>query len=104
MTYGDQGIKVSALCPLGVKTDMLMPGIAAGSPSALAVAASGKLLEPDAVADAVVKGIADERFLILPHPEVAQLYARKAADPDGWLGGIRHAFSTRNETPDTVTG
>jgi NAD(P)-dependent dehydrogenase (short-subunit alcohol dehydrogenase family) len=104
MTYGAAGIKVSALCPLGVKTDMLMPGIAAGSPSALAVAASGELLEPETVADAVVKGIEAESFLILPHPEVAQLHARKAADPDAWLGGVRHAFSARNETPDTVTG
>jgi NAD(P)-dependent dehydrogenase (short-subunit alcohol dehydrogenase family) len=104
MTYGGAGIKVSALCPLGVRTDMLMPGIAAGSPSALAVAASGELLEPAEVAAAVVAGIAAERFLILPHPEVAGLYARKAADPDAWLGGVRHAFSGRNETPDTVIG
>jgi NAD(P)-dependent dehydrogenase (short-subunit alcohol dehydrogenase family) len=104
MTYGDAGIKVSAVCPLGVKTDMLLPGIAAGNPSALAVAASGELLEPAAVADAVVGGLADERFLILPHPEVADLFARKAADPDGWLRGVRGAFREPTGTPGTVTG
>ena len=102
MTYGHAGIRVSALCPLGVRTNMLMPGVEAGNPSALAVAASGEIIEPAAVAEAVVRGLADERFLILPHPEVAQLYARKAADPDAWLGGIRHVFGTRNETPGTV--
>jgi NAD(P)-dependent dehydrogenase (short-subunit alcohol dehydrogenase family) len=102
MTYGAAGIQVSALCPLGVRTNMLMPGIEAGNPSALAVAASGEIIEPAQVADAVVKGLADERFLILPHPEVADLHVRKATDRDAWLAGIRHAFGRRNETPGTV--
>ncbi|HVV25343.1 MAG TPA: SDR family oxidoreductase [Pseudonocardiaceae bacterium] len=102
ITYGGAGIKVSALCPMGVKTNMLMPGVESGNASALAVAASGDILEPEQVADVVVKGLADERFLILPHPKVAQYYAAKAADPDKWLGGMRHAFTTRNETPGTV--
>lgn len=102
MTYGDNGIRVSALCPMGVATAMLMPGIESGNASALAVAASGAILTPEDVAQAVVDGLADERFLILPHPKVAKQYARKAADVDGWLGGMRHAFGTRNETPGTV--
>lgn len=93
MTYGPAGIRVSALCPLGVRTDMLMPGIEAGNPSALAVAASGEIIEPAQVADAVVAGLADERFLILPHPEVARLYAQKASDPDRWLAGMRKHFA-----------
>lgn len=101
-TYGDQGIRVSALCPLGVRTNMLMPGVEAGNPSAVAVAASGRIIEPAEVADAVIEGLADERFLILPHPEVAGLYAGKAADPDRWLSGMRHVFGERNETGSTV--
>jgi NAD(P)-dependent dehydrogenase (short-subunit alcohol dehydrogenase family) len=87
--YGDAGIKVSALCPQGVRTPMLAEGLAAGDPSALAVAAAGPLLEPEQVAEAVVAGLAAERFLILPHAEVAEYVRRKAADPDRWLAGVR---------------
>jgi NAD(P)-dependent dehydrogenase (short-subunit alcohol dehydrogenase family) len=87
--YGDAGIKVSALCPQGVRTPMLTEGLAAGDPSALAVAAAGPILEPEQVAEAVVAGLAAERFLILPHAEVAEYVRRKAADPDRWLAGVR---------------
>jgi NAD(P)-dependent dehydrogenase (short-subunit alcohol dehydrogenase family) len=102
MTYGAAGIKVSTLCPLGVRTQMLMPGVESGNSSALAVAASGDIIEPEDVAEAAVRGLADERFLILPHAKVAKMYAGKAADLDGWLGGMRHVFGARNETPGTV--
>jgi NAD(P)-dependent dehydrogenase (short-subunit alcohol dehydrogenase family) len=87
--YGGAGIKVSALCPQGVRTPMLMDGLAAGEASAKAVAAAGAILEPDQVAEAVVSGLAAERFLILPHPEVIEYVRRKAADPDRWLNGVR---------------
>jgi NAD(P)-dependent dehydrogenase (short-subunit alcohol dehydrogenase family) len=87
--YGDRGIRVSVLCPQGVRTPMLMDGLAVGDPSALAVAAAGGILEPEQVADSVMEGLAAERFLILPHPEVATFQQRKAADPDRWLAGIR---------------
>lgn len=89
VAYGGAGVRVSALCPQGVRTPMLVGGLAAGDPSAKAVAAAGAILEPDQVADAVVAGLAAERFLILPHPEVAEYQRRKAADPDRWLAGIR---------------
>jgi NAD(P)-dependent dehydrogenase (short-subunit alcohol dehydrogenase family) len=92
LTYGSRGIGVSALCPMGVNTDMLTPGVESGNPSALAVAASAEILEPAAVADLVLAGLAEERFLILPHPHVAKLYAQKAADPDRWLAGMRRTF------------
>ncbi|MBX6357309.1 MAG: SDR family oxidoreductase [Micromonosporaceae bacterium] len=87
--YGDAGIKVSALCPQGVRTPMLTRGLDAGDPAALAVAAAGPILEPEQVADAVMAGLAAERFLILPHAEVAEYVRRKAADPDRWLAGVR---------------
>jgi NAD(P)-dependent dehydrogenase (short-subunit alcohol dehydrogenase family) len=87
--YGGAGIKVSALCPQGVRTPMLTGGLAANDPSANAVAAAGAILEPEQVADAVVAGLAAERFLILPHAEVAEYQRRKAADPDRWLAGVR---------------
>jgi NAD(P)-dependent dehydrogenase (short-subunit alcohol dehydrogenase family) len=89
LTYGDRGIRVSALCPQGVRTRMLLGGLEAGDPAARVVAAAGELLEPEQVAEAVVEGVAAERFLILPHPEVATYFRRKAEDPDRWLAGVR---------------
>jgi NAD(P)-dependent dehydrogenase (short-subunit alcohol dehydrogenase family) len=89
VTYGGQGIRVSALCPQGVRTSMLLGGLEAGEPAARLVAAAGDLLEPEQVADAVVEGLGAERFLILPHPEVATFLRQKAEDPDRWLAGVR---------------
>jgi NAD(P)-dependent dehydrogenase (short-subunit alcohol dehydrogenase family) len=84
MTYGDRAITVSALCPQGVRTDMLRRAASGGRTFLLDSA-----LDPDQVADAVVRGLAEERFLILPHPEVAEYFRRKASDYDRWLGGMR---------------
>ena len=100
VTHGDEGIKVSCLCPQGVATRMLLgedaEAIAEGAPSPTgddagqsSVLAAGDVLTPSQVADAVVAGIAAEQFLILPHPEVGGYYARKAADPDRWIRGMR---------------
>lgn len=94
LSYGDEGIGVSALCPQGVRTRMLTGGLDAGEDSAKVVAAAGDLLEPQQVADAVVEGLADERFLILPHPEVATYVQRKASDRDRWLAGMRRLASS----------
>jgi NAD(P)-dependent dehydrogenase (short-subunit alcohol dehydrogenase family) len=88
LTYGDQGIRVSALCPQGVRTPLLT-GAFEDHLAARTVAAAGKILEPSEVAAAVVDGLEAERFLILPHPEVAEFVRRKAADPDRWLAGLR---------------
>ncbi|MGI8756643.1 MAG: SDR family oxidoreductase [Acidimicrobiales bacterium] len=85
ITYGDRGIKVSCLCPQGVNTDLL--GSVAGHSSVETVRAQG-VIEPAEVAAAVVAGLADETFLILPHPEVAEYYRRRAVDPDRWLAGM----------------
>lgn len=87
--YGDRGIGVSVLCPQGVATPLLMDPLSAGNPSARAVAAAGQIVTPEQVADAVISGLAAERFLILPHPEVATYWAQLAADPDRWLAGVR---------------
>lgn len=89
ITYGDQGIKVSCLCPQGVATNMLLGGRDVGDPGASAVMAAADVLQPEEVADAVVEGIRAERFLILPHREVEQYFQRKANDYDRWLGGMR---------------
>jgi NAD(P)-dependent dehydrogenase (short-subunit alcohol dehydrogenase family) len=83
ITYGDRGIKVSVLCPQAVRTNMTA-GTEEGG-----VAGVDGMIEPDAVADAAVRGLADERFLILPHPEVAEYFRRKADDYERWLRGMR---------------
>ena len=84
--WGDAGVGVSCLCPQGVRTAMT-EGLGAGS----SVLAAGALLEPEEVAEAVVRGLAEGRFLILPHPEVATFERRRAADRDRWLAGMRRA-------------
>ena len=86
ITHGDQGIKVSCLCPQGVRTNMLMAG---ADDAAGAVVLAQGAIEPEAVAEAVVQGLAAETFLILPHPEVLTHFQRKAGDYDRWLGGMR---------------
>lgn len=93
ITYRDRGIRVSALCPQGVRTPMLTDGLDAGHVGARVTAASGAVLGPDEVAEAVIDGLAAERFLILPHPEVAGYARRKAEDPDGWLAAMRSMVS-----------
>jgi NAD(P)-dependent dehydrogenase (short-subunit alcohol dehydrogenase family) len=84
IAHGDDGIRVSCLCPQGVKTDMLAAERRQGLDFLTATA-----LEPDQVAEIVLQGIRDEKFLILPHPEVADYFSRKATDYDRWLKGMR---------------
>ena len=91
MTYGDRGIKVSALCPQGVRTDMLRRAEVEGTRRSFLLDSA---LEPEQVADDVVKGLEAERFLILPHGEVAEYVRRKAADHDRWLRGMRRLASS----------
>jgi NAD(P)-dependent dehydrogenase (short-subunit alcohol dehydrogenase family) len=84
IAHGNEGIRVSCLCPQGVKTDMLAAERRLGLEFL-----TENALEPDQVAETVLQGIRDERFLILPHPEVAEYFNRKAADYDRWLKGMR---------------
>ena len=90
ISYGDRGIKVSCLCPQGVNTNMLRQSDDSGFAGATnVVRAAGVVLEPGEVADVVAEAITNERFLILPHPEVADYEQRKAADRERWLAGMR---------------
>ena len=83
ITYGDDGVRVSCLCPQFVNTPLLSE-----SDSFRAIAGDN-VLEPDEVAEAVVQGLREESFLILPHPEVADYFRNKANDYDRWIGGMR---------------
>jgi len=82
IAYHDQGIRVSALCPQGVRTAMLAQE---GERNFLTAGA----LDPEQVADTVVEAIRDERFLILPHADVGEFFLRKATDYERWLKGMR---------------
>ncbi|GAA1155730.1 SDR family oxidoreductase [Nocardioides aquiterrae] len=84
VTYGARGVDVHAICPQGVRTQMLEE---AGGLQALLSRDSA--LEPEQVADATVAAIEEGRFLVLPHPEVAGYYAARATDTDRWLAGMR---------------
>lgn len=90
IAHGDDGIKVSCLCPQGVKTDMLAAERRELGTDFLTATA----LEPAQVAEAVVEGVRAERFLILPHPDVAEYFLRKATDYDRWLRGMRRLRSS----------
>jgi NAD(P)-dependent dehydrogenase (short-subunit alcohol dehydrogenase family) len=87
INYADAGIKVSCLCPLGVRTPMLEVALedAAGAAALLA----DEVLEPDDVAKAVIAGIREERFLILPHAALARHMAMKGSEPERWLASMR---------------
>jgi NAD(P)-dependent dehydrogenase (short-subunit alcohol dehydrogenase family) len=85
VTYGERGIRVSCLCPMGVRTAML----AGEELSHRVVRSAGDVLEPEHVADVVVAAIEREQFLILPHPEVLTFFQRKGLDYERWLSGMR---------------
>jgi len=85
LTYRHRGLKVHAICPQGVRTDMLA---ATGSAGDLVLQPTA--IEPEDVADALFAGIEEDRFLILPHPEVADYYRARATDPDRWLTNMNH--------------
>lgn len=97
ITYADRGVQVSCLCPQGVRTPLLFGAAgASGStdaagPGALAaeVVKAQRVIEPEEVADAVVEGLRDERFLILPHAEVADYERARATDRGRWLAAMR---------------
>lgn len=95
ITYGDAGVRVSCLCPQGVRTPML--DLAIEDPIGAAPLLAEGLLEPEEVAEVVIEGIRDERFLILPHPQVADYMALKATQNERWLKGMRRMVRQARE-------
>ena len=88
ITYANHGLRVSCLCPQGVNTNMVRRGEELGGGGHV-VRAVGAILEPEEVADVVVEAIEEERFLILPHSEVAGYMAFKGSQHERWLAGMR---------------
>ena len=95
ITYRPLGISVSCICPQGVRTPMLFPELKNGTPGSSntladtvaqsAVTSAGSVLEPEDVARIAIQGVRDDKFLILPHPEVAKFMVKKATDTETWL-------------------
>jgi NAD(P)-dependent dehydrogenase (short-subunit alcohol dehydrogenase family) len=85
IAYGRKGVRVSCLCPQSVQTDMTRDGT--GS------AGINGVLTPEQVAEVVVQTMREERFLALPHPEVAGYFLHKAQDYDRWLGGMQKLYA-----------
>lgn len=91
-TYGDRGIQVAALCPMGVRTPMTENGDTADGEAGVAhgsVSTAGDMMDPLDVADVLLDAIEAGRFLALPHEQVGAMYAQKAADPDRWIAGMQ---------------
>ena len=95
ITYGDRGVTVSCLCPQGVRTPLLFgaPGAPVDGALATEVVKAQRILEPEDVAEAVVKGLRSEQFLILPHAEVADYERVRAGDREKWLSAMRRLQS-----------
>jgi NAD(P)-dependent dehydrogenase (short-subunit alcohol dehydrogenase family) len=98
-TYVHRGITVQALCPMGVRTPMQ-----AGISPAAEIILGETAIEPEDVAGTVLEAIADGRFLILPHPDVARMYAGRATDPDRWLRGMNKLQQRTEQTGAAVEG
>lgn len=96
VTHGDDGVKVSCVCPQAVRTPML--DLAMEEPAGAATLSAGGLIDPEDVAAAVVEGIREERFLILPHEVVARHMAHKAGDPERWIAGMRRIVREARQT------
>ena len=96
IAYADRGVRSSCVCPLGVRTPLLLADAVSASDIA-----SGESIRPEVVADAVVAGMRDERCLILPHPEVATYLERKAIDHERWLRGMRRVRRELDPEGDT---
>ena len=93
ITYGDKGIGVSCVCPMGVDTPLLTGITDSPDPAARMAAAAvrnaGEVVSPDRVAELTVKAVLADRFLVLPHPVVLDMYRQKGADYERWLAGMR---------------
>lgn len=90
--YRLEGIGVSALCPLGVRTPMVSRAMQQDAAAVAGVIAGGDLIEPEQVADCVVEGLAAEEFLILPHAQVRERLMLKARDRDSWIRSMQWQY------------
>ena len=93
ITYGDNGIGVSCVCPMGVDTPLLNGLLESPDPAVrvggTAVTSAGEVITPEWVAAFTVEAVRDGRFLVLPHPAVLDMYRQKGSDYERWIAGMR---------------
>lgn len=98
ITYGDRGIGVSCVCPMGVDTPLLTGLSESSDPAArmaaAAVTTAGEVVDPERVADLTVEAVRAGRFLVLPHPAVLDMYRQKGSDYERWITGMRRYQSS----------
>jgi NAD(P)-dependent dehydrogenase (short-subunit alcohol dehydrogenase family) len=97
ITYADQGIKVSCICPGAVDTAMLAGGAGGDAGKASAMIGGGEVLSPDEAAARVVRAVTEDQFLILTHPEMQTFIERKATDPQRWIKGMARLWARSQE-------
>ncbi|HEY7054214.1 MAG TPA: SDR family oxidoreductase [Mycobacterium sp.] len=93
VAYGDLGVGVSCVCPMGVDTALLTELRESPEPDGRlaveSVVAAGQVLDPAQVAESTLDAVRENRFLVLPHPQVLDMYRQKGADYDAWIAGMR---------------
>ena len=87
-SYAAQGVRVSCVCPGAVDTAMLRAGAGGDAAKATAVIGGGDVISPEQAAEAVLDGVAEDRFLILTHPDMREFVVGKAQDPERWVRGM----------------
>jgi NAD(P)-dependent dehydrogenase (short-subunit alcohol dehydrogenase family) len=107
ITYGDSGIGVTCVCPMGVDTPLLTDIRDATDPvtrlAADSVTTAGQVLTAEEVAAATLAGVRDERFLVLPHEAVLDMYRGKGADYDRWIAGMRRYQRALGTAPGSTS-
>jgi NAD(P)-dependent dehydrogenase (short-subunit alcohol dehydrogenase family) len=93
ITYGAEGVRVSCVCPGAVDTAMLRGGAGGDAAKAAAGIGGGQVLGPEEAAARIVSAVAEDRFLILTHPEMHELIVRKAEEPDRWIRGMQRLWA-----------
>jgi len=97
ITYGDQGVRVSCVCPGAVNTGMLTAMTDGDAEKAAAVIGGGDVLSSQAAAEQILAGTIEDRFLIYTHPEMQEYVVRKAQDPERWIRGMRRLWARTQE-------
>ena len=104
ITYGAQGVRVSCVCPGAVDTAMLRGSASGNASKAAAGIGGGEVMAPDEAASRILAAVAEDRFLILTHPDMHQLVVQKADQPDRWIRGMQRLWSRTQGIRGTKRG
>jgi NAD(P)-dependent dehydrogenase (short-subunit alcohol dehydrogenase family) len=97
ITYADQGVKVSCVCPGAVNTNMLRGGAGGDADKAAAAIGGGDVLDPSGAAAAILEGVRADRFLIYTHPDLKRYLVGKTDDPERWITGMARLWKRSQE-------